>query len=151
MIVAGFWPLSIAVLIADSLVRESRLWSIGDLEFFDGVGPAVIDIRIDFGFGVETSAFASGDQDHAVGAERTVDGGGVGILQDLDIFDIRRVDIGQRIGLFLVADTGLDRVRIADEHAVDDIEGVHGGIDGIIPTNAGQWMSPPGTPELAVT
>lgn len=54
-----------------------------------------------------------GDDDHAIGCTRAVEGGGSGVLEDCDRFDVVRVDgcqdvagvvvfVGQ-LGIFLVA------------------------------------------------
>ena len=88
-----------------------------------------------------TSGTALGrDDDNAVRRERAVDGAGRGTLQDFDVLDVRRVEVGDTVDRLVLAvrdaatgrGDGVQTVQddgVADDHAVDDVERAGIGVD----------------------
>ena len=77
-----------------------------------------------------------GDEDDAVGTLRTVDGSGRSVLEDFHRYDVSGVDGSQRRDCGHAAVAEASETEIAggiaaalDDYAVNDVEGLRGGVD----------------------
>ena len=96
-------------------------------------------------------AFLRGDEDHAVGASRTVDSGGRHILQHLDAFNIIGIDGGQRVQAAL---NGTDARAVGGgvlevDETIHHVEWLVGSVHRVTTTNTdvtvGTWLSAAGS------
>ena len=91
------------------------------------------------------AALLGGDDDHAVGAARTVDGRRGGVFQHLDRLDVVGVDVGQRVG----AGAGARKAGVgslaaaAVGESVNDVERLRVGAEGVGSAHVDRNSPPP--------
>ena len=119
----GFLPVGMGVaqqfgIPATADVFLAELVGIIDLEFLVGIVDGIVTPvgypRRDNLPALGLRTFLGGDDDDAVRAPRAVNGGGGGVLQDVDRLDVIRID----------------RVDALADHSVDDDERLVGGVQG---------------------
>ena len=118
----------IAAIVQKPLIFQSgQLRPAGQLKLLGRLRQSVISIEGNAGFIAGLTALG-GDEHHAVGPARAVNGRGVGILQDFHALDVRRVQVGQRVARHLIAQARRNQVGVVDEHPVHHVKRVVAGI-----------------------